>query len=101
MKDVVIYTTNYCPYCRRAERFLSDRGIAFESIDVTGDDATRQKLVELTGGLTTVPQIFIGGVPVGGYSDIVALHRRGGLMPMLHGDEDPSGDVILAKSSPE
>ena len=81
MKDVLIYTTDYCPYCRQAERFLTSRGVAFQSIDVTGDQATRDKLVELTGGLTTVPQIFIGGVPVGGYSDLVALHRRGGLDP--------------------
>jgi glutaredoxin 3 len=99
MKDVVIYTTNYCPYCRQAERFLTGRGIPFRSVDVTGDDATREKLVELTGGLTTVPQIFIGDTPIGGYTDMVALHGRGGLEPMLHGAEDDSGDAIVAKQN--
>ena len=99
MKDVVIYTTDYCPYCRRAERFLAERGVRFSSVDVTRDPATREKLVELTGGLTTVPQIFIGGIPVGGFSDLVALHRRGGLEPMLHGAEDSSGDQLLAKKN--
>jgi len=98
MKDVLIYTTNYCPYCRQAERFLSAQGVPFQNIDVTEDQATRDKLVELTGGLTTVPQIFIGGAPVGGYSDIVALHRRGGLEPMLHGAEDDSGELLAKKN---
>lgn len=97
MKDVVVYTTTYCPYCRQAERFLTSQGVPFQSVDVTGDQAMREKLVELTGGLTTVPQIFIGGTPVGGYTDLVALHRRGGLTAMLHGAEDDSGDRLLEK----
>ncbi len=99
MKDVVIYTTNYCPYCRQAERFLESRGVSFQNIDVTADQTVRERLVELTGGLTTVPQIFIGGAPIGGYSDMVALHRRGGLEPMLNGADDDSGDLLLAKEN--
>lgn len=83
MKDVTLYTTTYCPYCRQAERFLADRRVPFQNIDVTGDDEARAKLVELSGGRRTVPQIFIGGQPIGGYSDLMELHQAGKLAPLL------------------
>lgn len=79
MKDVVLYSTNFCPYCRQAERFLTDKGVPFKNIDVTDDQALRDKLVELSGGRRTVPQIFIGGEAIGGYSDMIALHQKGEL----------------------
>jgi glutaredoxin 3 len=79
MKEVVIYTTDYCPYCRQAERFLTDKGVPFKSVDVTNDQALRDQLVELSGGRRTVPQIFIGGEAIGGYSDMIALHQKGEL----------------------
>lgn len=83
MKDVTIYTTDSCPYCRQAERFLETHQIPFKGIDVTGNDDLRTQLVELSGGRRTVPQIFIGDVPIGGYSDMMALHQKGELFPML------------------
>jgi glutaredoxin 3 len=85
MKDVVIYTTDYCPYCRQAERFLTDKGVPFKQIDVTGNDELRAQLVEMSGGRRTVPQIFIGGEAIGGYSDMMALHQKGQLDPKLAG----------------
>jgi glutaredoxin 3 len=87
MKEVVIYTTDYCPYCREAERFLTGKGIAFKNVDVTGDQAQRDQLVERSGGRRTVPQIFIGGLAIGGYSDLMALHTKGQLDPLLTGTE--------------
>lgn len=84
MKDVTIYTTNYCPYCRQAERFLESKGVAFKNVDVTDDPPMREKLVELTGQ-KTVPQIFIGTESIGGYSDMMALHHKGQLEPKLAG----------------
>ena len=79
MKDVVIYSTDSCPYCRQAERFLKDKGVDFKSVDVTNDDSMREKLIELSGGRRTVPQIFIGGEAIGGYSDMISLHQKGEL----------------------
>lgn len=84
MKDVVVYSTNYCPYCRYAERLLTELGVAFQDIDVTGNREMRQKLVALSGGRRTVPQIFVGGTPIGGYTDMAALHRAGRLLPLIH-----------------
>lgn len=80
-----MYTTNYCPYCRQAERFLTEQQVPFQNVDVTGNDALRAELVERSGGRKTVPQIFVGGTPIGGYSDMMALHQKGELMPLIQG----------------
>lgn len=86
--DVRIYTTSYCGYCHAAKRLLAQRGVAFQEIDCTNDAETRRWLVEQSGQ-RTVPQIFIGGVPVGGYSELSALDRGGRLGAILAGDEAP------------
>ncbi|MBL8605442.1 MAG: glutaredoxin 3 [Myxococcales bacterium] len=82
MADVKVYVTSYCPYCVRAKALLSRKKVAFQEIDVTGDDAQRDWLVETTGR-RTVPQIFINNQPVGGCDDLYALDRAGELDKLL------------------
>jgi glutaredoxin 3 len=82
---VTVYTTSYCPYCVRAKALLKRKGVDFEEIAVDGDDARRLWLVEQTGQ-RTVPQIFAGERPLGGFSDLDALDRAGQLDPILRGD---------------
>jgi glutaredoxin 3 len=82
--QVKIYTRRWCGYCTAAERFLAQKGIAYENIDATGDPEIRRWLVEATGR-TTVPQIFIGGKSIGGYDDLRALDRAGKLDALLTG----------------
>lgn len=84
--EVKVYTTSYCPYCVRAKRLLAQKGAAFEEIDVEGDQAKRRWLVEVSGQ-RTVPQIFINGRPIGGFTDMAALDRAGRLDALLA--EDP------------
>ncbi|HLL20555.1 MAG TPA: glutaredoxin 3 [Kofleriaceae bacterium] len=81
---VKMYTRQWCGYCTAAQRFLDERGIKYEHIDCTGDQATRKWLQEVTGR-STVPQIFIDGQSIGGYDDMRALDRRGELDRMLAG----------------
>jgi glutaredoxin 3 len=83
MNPVRIYTTTYCSFCDRTKELLRRKGVAFEEIDVTDDQPMREKLVEMTGGLRTVPQIWIGSTHVGGYSDLAKLEREGGLDALL------------------
>ncbi len=78
MNNVRVYSTLVCPYCIRAKLLLRDRGIAFEEIDVTGDPEARRWLVETTGR-RTVPQIFIGDEPIGGFDELRELDRTGEL----------------------
>ena len=75
---VVMYTTPWCGYCRRAKALLEERGIPFEEIDLDDDPAFRQTLFDLTGGWT-VPQILIDGRPIGGYAELWRLDRDGRL----------------------
>jgi glutaredoxin 3 len=73
-----MYTTRWCGYCVRAKALLDARGIPYEEIDLGDDPGFRATLNELTGGWT-VPQILIGGQPIGGYSELWGLDRDGRL----------------------
>ena len=83
MTAVTIYTTESCVFCLRAKDYLRSRGVAYEEVDVTGDDAARAQLVERSSGRRTVPQIFVGDVHVGGYTDLVQLDGEGKFQPLL------------------
>jgi glutaredoxin 3 len=83
VKPVKIYTTTYCGYCVRAKDLLTRKGVKYEEVDVTANDDMRSKLVEMSGGQRTVPQIWIGDTHVGGYSDLARLDSEGRLDPML------------------
>jgi glutaredoxin 3 len=86
MAEVRIYTTTYCGYCHAAKALLKERGAPFEEIDCSQDPERRRWLIEQTGQ-RTVPQIFIGGVPIGGFSELSALDRQGKLAALLAGEE--------------
>lgn len=81
-RGVVVFTTNYCGYCMRAERLLQDKGIPFEKVSVDGDWEARDWLVEFTGQ-RTVPQILVHGRPIGGFTELSALSRSGRLDELL------------------
>jgi glutaredoxin 3 len=80
---VEIYTTTYCPFCSRAKNLLRNKGVPFTEVDVTDDDELRARMVELSGGRRTVPEIFINGKIVGGYDELSALESRGELDALL------------------
>jgi glutaredoxin 3 len=81
-----MYVTTYCGYCRRAERLLQAKGVAYEEIDVTGDEVARDELVARTRW-RTVPVIFVRGKLVGGYDELAALNRSGELDRLLAAEE--------------
>jgi glutaredoxin 3 len=83
MKKVEIYSTKICPYCVRAKTLLDSKGAAYTEIDVTNDDALRDKMVARAGGKRSVPQIFIGDKHVGGCDDLYALNSKGELDALL------------------
>ena len=85
MKPVTIYTTPYCGYCLAAKRLLAGKGVGYAEIDVAADPSRRAEMVQRALGRRTVPQIFIGDEPVGGFDEIHALDRAGKLDPMLAG----------------
>jgi glutaredoxin 3 len=83
MISVKMYTTQVCPYCHRAKSLLQQRGVKqIEEIRVDLHPHERDRMIEITGR-RTVPQIFIGDTHVGGCDDLMALDRKGGLVPLL------------------
>ncbi len=85
MQAVKMNTTAVCPYCIRAKQILKAKGVEqIEEIRVDVKPDERIRMMEITGQ-RTVPQIFIGATHVGGHDDLVALDRRGDLMPLLNG----------------
>ena len=81
---VVMYTTNWCPYCERARRLLNAKGAAFSEIDVESSSDKRAEM-QSRSGRRTVPQIFIGDHHVGGSDDLAALEAAGKLDALLSG----------------
>jgi len=83
MQPVMMYSTAMCPYCVQAERLLRAKGVAdIAKVRVDLEPARRVEMMERTGR-RTVPQIYIGERHIGGYDDLVALDRAGGLDPLL------------------
>jgi glutaredoxin 3 len=85
MPKVQLYSKQRCPYCVRAKGLLDRKGVPYEEIDVEHDEARRAWLVEATGQ-RTVPQVFVDGRSLGGFSDIDALDKAGELDPILRGE---------------
>jgi glutaredoxin 3 len=80
---VTIYTTESCAFCLRAKDYLRSKGVFYREVDVTDDDGARADLVKRSNGQRTVPQIFVGDVHVGGYTDLVRLDAEGKFRPLL------------------
>jgi glutaredoxin 3 len=80
--EVVMYSSAICPYCVAAKNFLKQRGIEWREVRVDLDPVARTEMLE-RAKRTSVPQIFINGTHVGGFDDMVALDRAGGLAPLL------------------
>ncbi len=83
MARVEIYTRMFCGYCTAAKGLLNRKSAAFEEHDITLDGPKRAEMIERAAGRTTVPQVFIDGVHIGGCDDLHALDRDGRLDPML------------------
>ena len=76
--EVKIYSTNWCPYCANIKRFLNEKNIEFDEINIETEGMSREDLEKITGG-RTVPQIVIDDTPIGGYENLIALDSEGKL----------------------
>ncbi|CAJ0684449.1 glutaredoxin 3 [Ralstonia insidiosa] len=83
MAHVVMYSTTVCPYCVAAERLLKQRGVEqIEKILIDREPGKREEMMTRTNR-RTVPQIYIDERHIGGFDDLSALDREGGLVPLL------------------
>jgi glutaredoxin 3 len=97
--EVVVYRTRYCPYCTLATRLLSENGVGFREVDVSGDPA-RRRWIAHQSGQRTVPQIFVGERSIGGYSELRDL-LRGGVAALFNASwEGASEEAVGGAGSP-
>jgi glutaredoxin 3 len=79
---ITIYSTAICPYCVAAKNFLKSKGLSWNEVRIDTNPAEREAMVA-KARRTSVPQIFVGETHVGGYDDMMALHRAGKFEPLL------------------
>jgi glutaredoxin 3 len=82
MAEVVVYRTPVCGYCVRVHHLLQTKGVPFKEVDVSMDPGKRRWLMDVTRQ-RTVPQVFINGKPVGGFTELAQLERTGELDSLL------------------
>lgn len=83
MARVLMYTTAICPYCVNAKKLLAQKGVDVEEIRVDQNPQLRVEMMQKSGQ-RTVPQIWIGELHVGGFTDLWALDKQGKLDGLLH-----------------
>ena len=87
---VVVYVSNWCPYCQRAMQLLTSKNVVFSERNVEDDPKLREEMVARSNR-HTVPQIFIGDKHVGGCDDLFELDHSGELDRLIQGTVDERG----------
>ena len=81
-RNVTLYTTDPCGFCRQAKALLESRGVTYEEISLAKDPVGRADLVALTGQMT-FPQILVGRRVLGGFRELLEAERDGTLEDLL------------------
>ncbi|MCF6226717.1 MAG: glutaredoxin 3 [Xanthomonadales bacterium] len=82
MAEIEMYTKGFCPYCIAAKCLLKKKSLAFKEVPIDRNPGLRAEMIERSGG-NTVPQIFINGDSIGGYSEMSSLEQSGQLDLLL------------------
>ena len=83
MKKIKIYTTNFCPFCVKAKSLLKKKNIKFSEIDVSNDQALREKMTNMANGARSVPQIFADDAHIGDCDKLYKLDHEKKLDKLL------------------
>lgn len=83
MRQVTVYTMDFCPYCERAKALLERRGVPFAEVRVSTRDEQAWNDLYDRSGMRTMPQVFVteNGQErvVGGYAELVAADAKDAL----------------------
>ena len=83
MPKVLIYTTGLCPFCWTAKRLFAEKSVDYQEVDILETPQAKAEMIAKSGGRTSVPQIFVGDMHVGGSDDLYALEEQGRLDSLL------------------
>ena len=72
---ITIYSATWCGPCKMAKKFLTENGFSFNDIDIEENNITREEMAAMTKG-TTVPQIIINDIPIGGFEDLLQYFQK-------------------------
>jgi glutaredoxin len=61
MDPITMYSTRWCPDCRRAKTFLKERGVEFREVDIEEDPSAEEIVIKANDGKRKVPTLEIGG----------------------------------------
>jgi glutaredoxin len=61
MEPITMYSTMWCPDCRRAKKFLKERGVEFREVDIERDPSAEEIVIKANNGKRKVPTLEIGG----------------------------------------
>jgi glutaredoxin 3 len=84
---VTLYTSDWCPYCRRARDLLTQKNVVFSEVNIEDEPKFREEMIARSNR-GTVPQIFIGDRHVGGCDDLFELDRSGELDRLIRGFDE-------------
>ena len=89
-RQITLYTTEPCGFCRQAKALLTARGVAYVEVNLVKDPEGRAELVALTGQMT-FPQVLVGERAVGGFRELLEADRAGVLEELLGPSANGSG----------
>ncbi len=73
--EITIYSASWCGPCKMAKKFLTENGFSFNDIDIEENNITREEMAAMAKG-TTVPQIIINDIPIGGFEDLLQYFQK-------------------------
>ena len=59
MSEIILYTTAWCSDCRRAKRFLSERGVPYREVNIDEHVEAEELVLRVNGGRRKVPTIQV------------------------------------------
>ena len=80
---IKIYSTEFCSFCSKAKELLDDMGIPYEDINIYEDADAMEVMREME--FTTVPQILIEDMWIGGYVELTEMQEAGALSTLIEG----------------
>ena len=83
MKDITIYTKDYCPFCTKAKSLLILKKIKFTEINLHKNPEKFEEMIKKSNGSQTVPQIFSTDKYIGDCEKIYELNTQGKLDQLL------------------
>ena len=61
MSEVIIYSTHWCGDCRRAKRFLRERGVNYREVNIDEKPEAEELVLRVNNGLRKVPTLEVDG----------------------------------------